>query len=122
MIEGPVIVPADLPREEAHSRRESPLEAHVPADLLAESPTLFRRDAPSERTRGHATRLQERDGAEREERRRHARRPAGAGRRHDDDGTRRTRDIQDRRKVGVDGHCVLNPSPARCGARRVAKL
>ena len=45
--------------EQLRSRTESALEADLPADLLADRPPAFRRDALRDGARGHAARLQQ---------------------------------------------------------------
>ena len=59
---------------------ELPLETDVPADLAADGPAALVGDAPRHRARGHAPRLQQQHAAAIDQRRRHARRLAGAGR------------------------------------------
>ncbi len=66
--------------EQARVRGELPLEADVPADLAADGPAALVGDASCHRARGHAPRLQQQHAAAIDERRRHARRLAGARR------------------------------------------
>ena len=62
------------------SRGELPLEADVPADLPADRPAAFVGDASRHGARGDAPRLQQQHAAAIDQRRRHARRLAGARR------------------------------------------
>ena len=66
--------------EEARVSSEVALEPDVPAHLAADRPAPFIRDPSRHRASGHATRLQQQHTAVAGERRRHARRLAGAGR------------------------------------------
>ncbi len=66
---------------------ELPLETDVPADLAADGPAAFLGDPPRHGARGDAPRLQQQHAAAIDQRRRHARRLAGAGRRGQHRGT-----------------------------------
>jgi hypothetical protein len=89
--------------EQPRARREATLEAYVPADLLAELEALLEGDALRQRARGHPSRLEQNDAAERKQRRRHARCLPRSGRRDHHRVAVRTERIEDPRHVRVDG-------------------
>ncbi len=64
--------------EQTGLRSELPIESHLPADLVARRPSLLVGDARGNRAGRDAARLQQQHGAVGRQRRRHARRLAGA--------------------------------------------
>jgi hypothetical protein len=81
---------------------EAAFEADLPADLAAERPALLMRDPRGNRTRGHAPRLEQDDGAVREESGRNAGGLARAGRRGNHRGSRSPDAIDDLVEERVD--------------------
>ena len=88
--------------EQAGVGAEAAVEAHLPADLAAERPAALVGDPRGDRARRHATRLQQDDRAVGDQRRRDARRLAGARRGGDDRGPRAPDVIDDLIEERID--------------------
>ena len=88
--------------QDARRRREPALEAHVPADLLAERPAALLGDPARDGPRRDPPRLQHQHRPVGGERRRQPRGLAGAGRRDDDRGAVPAHGIDDGVDVRVD--------------------
>jgi hypothetical protein len=83
-------------------RAQAAIESDVPSHLAAKRPALFLRDPVRDRSRGHAPGLQHQDAARRHQRRRDARRLAGARRGRNDSGARVIHGAHDLGHVRVD--------------------
>ncbi len=79
------------------------IEADLPADFAAERPATLARDARGNGPRRHAARLEQDHRSVVHERRRDARRLAGAGRGGHDGRARSTHVRNDASEIGVDG-------------------
>ncbi|PYR61884.1 MAG: hypothetical protein DMF85_01080 [Acidobacteria bacterium] len=103
--------------EHAGAGGEPALEAHLPADLIADRPALFACDPPRDRARRKPPRLQHDDGAVRRQDRRHTRRLSRARCGRDNDGAARDQRVTNRGEIGIDGQRlghVLIIVNARC--------
>ncbi len=88
--------------EQACVRAEAALEADLPTDLAAERPSALGGNPCGDRARGHAPRLKQDDGTVGQQRRRHTRGFAGAGRGGHDGGTRSPDGVEDRIEEWID--------------------
>jgi hypothetical protein len=88
--------------QQPRRRGEAPLEANLPADVVTQRPAALLRDAPRDGARRDAPGLQQDDGAIGRQRRREARRLAGARSRGDDRRARSTDGVENAKDVGID--------------------
>jgi len=107
--------------EEPRLAREAALEADLPADLAAERPAALGGNPRGDRARRDATRLQQNHGTVADERRRHARRLAGAWRGGHHRGARAANGRGDRFDVRIDWKRVNCSRPRAAAAARRAR-
>ena len=88
--------------EQLRFARRPPFESNLPADLFADAPALLFCDTPGDGARRDSPRLQQDDGTAIDQRRRNARRLAGAGGRRNHDGAVRGEMAVQRGDVVVD--------------------